>query len=68
LEAEYELKLDVLDDFFGETEEVQKFNSWLTYGEALHQFREFGVTMRDFDRLDEELLTADQIQSFCFFM
>jgi len=68
IDKEFEIQIDVLDDFFGETEEVQNFNSWLTYGDALHQFREFGVAMRDLDRLDEDLLTLDQIQSLCSFM
>jgi len=68
IDKEFEIQIDVLDDFFGETEEVQKFNSWLTYGDAMHQFREFGVAIRDLDRLDEELLTLDQIQSLCSFM
>lgn len=68
IDKEFEKQIDVLDDFFGETEEVQKFNSWLTYGDALHQFREFGVAIRDLDRLDEELLTVDQIKSFCAYI
>jgi len=30
----------------GEAEEIYKHNKWLVYGEALHQLREFGVTIK----------------------
>jgi len=64
IDQEFELQIDVLDDFSGETEEVNRFNSWLTYGYPLHQFREFGVLIRDLDRLDEALFSPDQIKAF----
>ncbi len=36
-------------------------NGWLTYAEPLHRMREFGVTFKELDLLDEGPLSADQI-------
>lgn len=38
-------------------------NPWLTYGEPLHRLREFGVHLKELDRIDEAALSADQMRA-----
>jgi hypothetical protein len=57
IEKNLEIRLDVIDDLTGEAKEVKKVNSWITYGEPLQRMREFGVTMKELDILDEETLS-----------
>ena len=57
--------MDVIDDFVGEASEISKVNSWLCYGEHLHKLREFGVTLKELDMIDERKLTSDQIMTIC---
>ena len=58
-----ELEMDVLDDWFGEGAEITQHNPWLTYGEPLHRFREFGSHYKELDLLDEAPLNADQLRA-----
>ena len=64
IDTELELNMDVLDDLKGEAEEVTACNPWLNYGEPLHRIREFGVTMKEMDLLDEQKLSMEQARSF----
>ena len=63
-----ELELDILDDLVSEAEEVNKVNNWFTYGEPLHLLRQFGVSIKELDMLDEKALTIDQIRDVCAIM
>jgi hypothetical protein len=65
IDTELELNMDVLDDFFGEAKEIHEVNPWLTYGEPLHRMREFGVTLKELDKIDEHLLPAEDMLKIC---
>lgn len=62
------LKLDVLDDFYGEALEAYLRNPWLTYGIVLHRYREMGFRVRALDILDERKLTNEELREFCGFL
>jgi hypothetical protein len=68
IDEQLEVAIDVLDDFVGESVEVAKVNGWLAYGPPLHLLREFGTTCRDFDMIDEQPCTGDQIKNICWKM
>jgi hypothetical protein len=68
IDSELELDMDVLDDICGEAKEVYEKNSWLTYGEPIHRIREFGIPIKEFDLLDEALLSMDQLRVYCTIM
>jgi hypothetical protein len=62
IDEELELEIDVLDDLSAEAQEVQDVNGFISYGEPLHKLREFGATIKEFDLIDESLLSPDQMR------
>ena len=60
VDNQLEVQMDVLDDFMAEAEEVYSSNPWLNYLLPLHRLREFGLPTKEFDLLDETLLSHDQ--------
>jgi hypothetical protein len=64
LDSQVELKLDVLDDFQGEAQEVHSLNKWLNYALPLHRMREMGFHHRVFDLLDERKLHLSEVRDF----
>jgi hypothetical protein len=68
IDNQIELNMDVIDDPIGEAKEINRLNSWLTYGEPLHRLREFGVTAKEIDMIDEVTLSAEQMRNLCAFM
>ena len=65
IDQELELSMDVLDDICGEAEEIHKVNKWLTYAEPIHRMREFGISLKEFDLLDEKALHMEQMVKVC---
>lgn len=62
IDKNLELDLEIIDDFISEAKEIHNYNSWFTYGEPLHRLRQFGVSVKELDMLDERELTIDQIR------
>lgn len=65
IDSQLELELDVIDDMISEANEVKQFNNWLTYGEPLQRYREFGAFMKELDLVDEQALSGDQLSTVC---
>jgi hypothetical protein len=68
VDSQLELGLDILDDFAGEAEEITKLNPWLVYGEPLHRMREWGISLKEFDLLDEAKLSSEQMRAICAYL
>ena len=68
LDALLGLNLEVLDDFYGESKEVEKYNPWLNYALPIHRCRELGYHHRLFDFIDERALTKEELREFCFLL
>jgi hypothetical protein len=62
IDKNLEIDLEIIDDFLSEAKEVDNYNNWFTYGEPLHLLRQFGVSIKELDMLDERELTIDQIR------
>jgi hypothetical protein len=65
LDGMLELSLEVLDDFWGESKEIQRYNPWLNYALPMHRCRELGYHDRLFDLIDERPLTKGELRDFC---
>jgi hypothetical protein len=68
IDDQLELNMDVIDDPVGEGKEIQRLNNWLTYAEPLHRLREFGVTAKELDMIDETKLSHEQMRGMCAFL
>ena len=62
IDEQLELSMDVLDDLSGEAQEVHEKNPWLIYGEPLQRLREFGISIKEVDLLDEKPLSPDEVR------
>jgi hypothetical protein len=65
LDRHLEVDMEVLDDVFGEAEQVYAYNAWLRYGPSLHRAREFGLHNKVFDLLDEQTLVPNEVKRCC---
>ena len=61
IEKDFELTLEVIDDYQTEAKEIHNYNPWLTYGYPMHELRGFGVYSKSFDLLDEQKLSSRQM-------
>jgi len=68
IDNQIELNMDVIDDPVGEAKEIHAFNNWFTYGEPLHRLREFGMTVKELDLIDEGPLSMEQMMKFINFI
>jgi hypothetical protein len=68
IDTQLELDMDVIDDIGNEAAEIHKLNPWLTYGESIQRMREFGVTAKELDFLDEVQLSMEQLREFSSLM
>lgn len=68
IDSELELAMDILDDFEGEAREIHEHNPWLVYGEPLHRLREWGITLKEFDLLDEAKLSSEQMRAIIAYL
>jgi hypothetical protein len=68
VDRELELSMDVVDDLLGEAREINKHNPWLTYGEPLQRLREFGLSVKELDLMDERPLSLEELRKVCVLM
>jgi hypothetical protein len=68
IDEELELAMDILDDFEGEAREIHEHNPWLVYGQPLNYLREWGITLKEFDLLDESKLSSEQMRSIISYL
>lgn len=65
VDKELELNMDVVDDLCGEAKEIHEHNPWLAYGEPLQRLREFGLSVKELDLLDERKLSLEEVRKVC---
>ena len=68
IDSTIEFNIEVLADLNEEAVEVFTRNSWLTYSEPFHRLREFGISLKEMDMLDEVPLSLEQIALICSIM
>lgn len=64
LDTNPELKLDIVDDFLSESEQIKKKNSFLNYNMSLHLYR-LHIIDSIVDMLDEQTLYLTDIKYIC---
>lgn len=64
IDADLELRIDILDDLKKECYEIMRSNPWLNYCQELQRFRESGVFLQEFDYLDEGKMSVEQMRKF----
>ncbi len=60
--------MDVIDDLASDAADIFKLNPWVVYGEPLHRSREFGISLKDMDLIDEQKLSSDQMRSLTSYL
>ena len=65
INSELDLDIYVLEGYEWESNLVQARNSWLTYGEPLHQIRAFGIAVPGVNTLSYRQLNKENIKSIC---
>ena len=63
--SELSLDIYVLNGYEYESTRVNSKNNWLTYGEPLHQIREFGIAVSGINTLSFRQLSKEDIKSIC---
>mmetsp|Transcript_16650 Transcript_16650/g.27598 ORF Transcript_16650/g.27598 Transcript_16650/m.27598 type:complete len:420 (+) Transcript_16650:229-1488(+) len=59
------VKLDILDDYVSEAENVNEHNPWLNYAYPLHLCKESAVKFPVFDVLNDRPLQTQELVDFC---
>mmetsp|Transcript_31471 Transcript_31471/g.53094 ORF Transcript_31471/g.53094 Transcript_31471/m.53094 type:complete len:275 (+) Transcript_31471:499-1323(+) len=68
IDQQLELDIDVLDNQQDEALQINGHNSWMVYGEALHRLREFGVSIKEMDVIDQSTLNSEQMHMMCHYL
>lgn len=65
IDEEYELPLDILDDYVAEAQEIAAAgNGFFTYTPVLHRIREAGTLFKLLDSLDEQRFAEAEVRRF----
>lgn len=65
IDEEYELPLDILDDFAGEAQEIAAAgNGFFTYTPIIHRIREAGTLFKLLDSVDEQRFNETEVRRF----
>lgn len=65
IDEEYELPLDILDDFESEAKEIAEVgNGFFTYTPVIHRIREAGTLFKLLDSIDEQKFNALEVRKF----
>ena len=65
INSELDLDIYILEGYEWESNLVHTRNSWLTYGEPLHQIRAFGIAVPGVNTLSYRQLNKENIKSIC---